>query len=416
MPEATIRSLRILLVSVEAPPSNTAEALQVGKLLSELRNQPDLIVDVLTAEAPAGSATDLAGLLAADQRAASSQVVQLHCRLRRWQRLLIRLLLPWLAHQPDWWFLFARRWQAALPSIRDRPDLVYSRSFPLSSTLAGYHLSRHFGVPWFLHLSDPWCEASIRGEVLSSRWHQRHESRCLQAAQRISFTSSTTLQRYCERYPLLRSRMVLDPNAYGDQIDAQSWAPSNRFRVVHTGSLTLGRWPDALIRALLSLPSDHPFLRDLCVIHAGPVDRHSASVFRQAGHWLQYSGLITQQEAARLQQSADLLLVIDYCFGSTRDAQYLPSKLTDYLAIRRPVLAITDRGSASANFITSQQIGRALTHDDGDGILAAFFDYWQAWKARDRARFELPPPDPVYSASQVAARIAADVRHLLHSQ
>jgi hypothetical protein len=414
MPSAT--PLRLLLVSVEAPPSNNAEALQVGKILHALRHQPDLAVDVVTADTPAGEAADLASLLRADREASRpSQVVQLPCRLRRWQRIVVRLFVPWLAHRPDWSFLFTWRWRRVPLELRQRPQLIYSRSFPPSSSLVGLRLARHYRVPWFLHLSDPWCESSLEPHWNQSRWHRRQELLCLQAAQRISFTSPLTLQRYQQRYPELAGRMVLDPNVYADRsLQHTPWQPGARFRVVHTGGFTAERPVEPLVRALASIPAEHPLFADLELIQAGHSTPQSRRRIRRAGPWFRDLGLVDAAQALQLQRQADLLLAIDWRFDAEADAQYLLSKLNDYLALRRPVLLIAHPRGASARFLAEQRLGMAVSHDDPRGIAAALISTWQAWKARDHSRFELPPPDPAYAATAVAGRIAEAVRkHLV---
>jgi hypothetical protein len=408
-------TLRILLVSVEAPPANNAEALQVGKVLQALRQQPDLVLDVVTADTIAGSPTTLEAILSTTTASHPSQVVQIRCRLPRWQRALIRVLLPWLPHRPDWWFRFSWGWRQAAAQLRHRPNLIYSRSFPLSSSLAAWHLARWCQVPWFLHLSDPWCESSLDRQRAHSRWNRHWERQCLYHAARISFTSPITLRRYQRRFPDLQDRMVLDPNTYGAaDINVAPWTPSQRFRLVHTGSFTLGRWPTSLFRALQVLPADHPLFSDLEWIHAGPIDQHTEQLFASAGPWLTVLGLISPAEALTLQRTADLLLVVDYDFRAAEDAQFLASKLTDYLAVRRPVLVVTNENSASWQFVQDQRIGTAVAHQEVETISQALLHYWQAWKQRQRSCFELPLPSPNYSAERVADAIATAARSQLN--
>ena len=400
---------------METPPSNNAEALQVGKILQGLRRQPDLAFDVLTAETPAGEGTDLTSLLLQDSEASHpSQVVQLRCRLRRWQRILLRLLAPWLARRPDWSFLFTWQDQRAIRHLRQKPDLIYSRAFPPSSHLLALKLARFYQVPWFLHLSDPWCESSLEPSWNRSRWHRAEESRCLQTASRISFTSPVTLERYQQRYPGLADRMVLDFNVYDESsLQPGPWAPGKRFRVVHTGSFTAERPVDPLLRALASLPSQHPLFTDLELLQAGHSTPHCRRLIRKAGPWMQDLGLVTASHALHLQRQADLLLAIDWRFDLARDSQFLLSKLTDYLALRRPVLVITHPGGASGQFVITNGLGKAVSHGDPDGIASAIVAYWQAWKAMDRSQFELPPPSAAYSASRVSAAIASAARTTL---
>lgn len=394
--------LRILLVSVDVFPSRSAEALQVDKILRSLQSEAGVIVDVATGTKSDGfHSSELGG-----------QLISLPCSLLRWQRVLLKIFLPSLSQRPDWWFLFAWRWRAIVHNLYHPPQLIYSRSFPLSSTIAAYHLANYFRVPWFLHISDPWCETSLNSEIgFINGWHRRWERKCFMLAKRISFTSPVTLLRYQERYPQLKQKMTLDPNTYeAESINKSAWIPGQKFRLVHTGSFTNGRWPDALFCALLELPPSHALLQDLEFVHAGPFDYHTRSLFNRAGPWFQSLGQVTPAEAFILQKSADLLLVIDYSFGCSRDAQFLPSKLIDYLAIRRPILAITDEQSASWQFVKENSLGLAISHGNTLGIVEGLLSYWQAWRNFRSDFFELCPPSTFYEASHVSKGIVSAAR------
>ena len=198
-------TLRILLVSVESPPSFNAEAFQVGKILKALRSEPGVVVDQLTAAPKSGIFCALSSVTTQQPNFHKSQKITVPCRFSRRQRLLIRILAPWLPNRPDWTFLFPWRWKQATFQLHHAPDLIYSRSFPPSSTLAAAKLAKHYRVPWFLHLSDPWTESSIKSSTFRNKWHRRKERLCLHAADRISFTSPTTLNRYKQLYPSLRT-------------------------------------------------------------------------------------------------------------------------------------------------------------------------------------------------------------------
>ena len=405
---------RILLVSVEAPPSFNPEAFQVGKVCEALRSEPNFVVDLATAKLQSASGDNLISSLPLWQDTTVCQEITISCRLPRWQRAFIRLLVPGLANRPDWWFLFVWRWRQIVSQLKHPPDLIYSRSFPLSSTLAAARLSEHYGVPWFLHLSDPWTEASIRPEQFSSPWHKRQEKLCLESAHRISFSSPITLGRYQESYPYLQDRMKLDPNCYeSSNISCDVWQPGLRFRVVHTGSFTLPRRPDLIVRSLRALPSSSPLLGDIELMQAGVLDEHARQQFRKINHLCGNIAVLPFNESLMLQRSADVLLAVDSEFSCSRDSQYLPSKLTDYLAIRRPVIVITNKDSASWNFVIENRLGIPVAHGDCAGLTTAFLKCWQAWHQGDRTFFELPYPNLFYSSHAVAKKIATAAREIL---
>lgn len=397
--------VNVLLVSARFPPELDAEALQVAKILDALACQRGIVIDAVTSGAGAwGHQETVNGV---------RQLVQVGGRLGRAQRALVRLLCPWLMRRPDPFFLFARQWRRALPKLHRRPDLVYSRAFPLSSTLAARDLARHFEVPWILHLSDPWCECALNAYDRSA-WHRAQEADCLRQADCIAFTSATTLERYARRYPELETRMTLHPNVYlVDQIRHDRWRRGERMRVVHTGSLTSGRSCAPLLDALGRLHSDHPMFQRLELLFAGPVDALNADQFRRAPDWLKHVGTVSPTEAVELQRSADMLLVIDHRFGNAEDAQHLLSKLTDYLPHRRRVLALADPGGVNDRFMRTHGLGDCLAHTDIDGIRAALEHAWSAWQRAESDYFERPEPDPGYSADAVAAKLAADMRRLV---
>lgn len=391
-------TLRILLVSVEAPPSLDAEAFQVGKILSALQAESCLQIDVATAS-PFPVTTGLARI---------GQVITVPCRLRRWQRLLVRISLPQLAQRPDWCFLFFWRWRRVVSELNNPPQLIYSRSFPPSSTLAAYYLARHFGVPWFLHLSDPWCQTKWAVDRhFNSRWHKTRERMCLSLATRISFTSPSTLSKYKAAYPNLAERMCIDPNTYQDEdVNANSWVKGDKFRIIHTGSLDSSRNLDPILKALSCLSESHPIFNDIQFIQAGSIDDTTQRELPKSISWINIVGQLAYPAAISLQHSADLLLAIDWKYDSAIDAEYLLSKLIDYMAARRPILLITCIESASWNFVQSNRLGVSVEYNDMSSLASAILCYWESWRKKDQSVFQLSAPRADFSSSHVARSIA----------
>jgi hypothetical protein len=404
--------IRILIVAAEAPPSFNAEAFQVGKIVKALAEHEDLIVDLVTAR------TKTTYLRLNHLPAISGQHIEISCKLNRLQRGFVKLLLPWMADRPDWWFLFASRWKSIATRLVAKPDVIYSRSFPLSSSIAAYRLASFFGVPWFLHLSDPWTESSLNPEWKNSNWHSLWEFRCFNTASRISFTSDITLKRYQSRYPSLSHKMLIDPNVYDEGIiNNEEWAPKRKFTIVHSGKFTRdhGRNPSILLRAINSLPSDHPLFRDLQVIHAGESDRRSSKLLQNAGSWLTIVGCLPPSQISFLQRRADLLLAIDWHFENPLDSQHVLSKLTDYLPIRRPVVLVTDDLSASHHFLNNSKFGVTVNHNDYIGLQEVILNYWYSWRKRDSSKFNLPAPCPLYNSHALANKLQHAVSQVLHT-
>lgn len=403
-------NIRFLVVSAAAPPDSDAESLQVGKILKALSRQPDLQISLATA-VPFGARASKLAKAKAFALCDFSNVVCVPSILERWQRAVIRLLSPSLAGTPDWWFLFAWRWRYVVNSLVNKPDIVYARSFPLSSLIAARNIADFYSVPLFLHLSDPWCECPLH-TWRESRWHQSQERKCMSVARRISYASQITLERYKSRYPEFAHKMCYDPNMYEPSaVNNDAWSPCQRFRVLHTGNLLVPGRYQYLLELLQSVPKNHPAMGDIDFIHAGHITPLMMRGLEALGISIKIYPWIDISRSVNLQRSADLLISIDNRnFSRPSDDQYLSSKLVDYMAARRPALVVTSLGSANWEFVRQEGTGVAVDKVNIMSAVAALIDYWQAWRQRQRELFELPPPSPAYAADQVGKRLADSAR------
>jgi glycosyltransferase involved in cell wall biosynthesis len=84
---------------------------------------------------------------------------------------------------------------------------------------------------------------------------------------------------------------------------------------------------------------------------------------------VRFTGRVSPDQARDRASLADVLLVIDAPSGA-EPSMFLPSKLIDYLPLRRPILAITPRRGPVADVIS--ELGYvAVEPDDRDGLVTA---------------------------------------------
>jgi hypothetical protein len=90
-----------------------------------------------------------------------------------------------------------------------------------------------------------------------------------------------------------------------------------------------------------------------------------------------FKGRVSAADAAAEAASADVLLVIDA--PSDTPSVFLPSKLVDYLAFRKPILGVTPPRGASASLLT--RLGCPIAApDDVDAIAAALKTLVAGWR------------------------------------
>lgn len=364
---------RILFVSIAFPPKGDPESIQTGRYVRYLQ-RTGLKIDVVTSAIPTLFMPYDPSL--EEYAVVKNEKIIIPIFENKYLNFLIRKSAPWLLERPDSKFTFHRQWRKVVRSLTVHPEVIYSRSFPLSSAIMGLHLSSYYNVPWFLHLSDPWTESALhRLSSRSSHYHKSMERACFERAARISFTSEKTVELYSKKYPEYQEKIVCFPNVFDPCMkvveDGLRSKKNNKFRIVYTGGLANTRTARSFLEAIVLLNSrNSDFGHDIEVVFAGDMDTHNRSLFTKSYNGIvKHTGIVNSSEAFALQQSADVLLVIDSEIRDREKAVFFPSKLLDYAVLQKHILAITDPGSTTDTFVRNHG-GVCFGHRDVTGVAA----------------------------------------------
>jgi glycosyltransferase involved in cell wall biosynthesis len=410
---STSPALNVLFVSIAFPPKSDPEALQAARYFKYLVRQPGLSIDVVTSRNPTlWMPTD-------EQLRVYASGVRQHIDVPIFEPRLASVallkLFPSYVNLPDMRQSFHWQWRRVTRALQRRPDLIYTRSFPLSSTIMGQRLARHYGVPWIMHLSDPWTESAIMNFTGVSRlYNLRAQSECFEQAAAITLASPRMVDFYRSRFPRLAGKFHLAPNVY-DPDDVVTPAPRGPgpLRLVYTGSLRDGRSIRHLLAILEWCAARAPeALKNLSVELAGSLDSSERELLAANRFpFVRHVGALSLTDAQRLQRDADMLLVLDSRLRP-EDSVFFPSKLLDYLVTGRPIMAITSPGSMTREIVTDG-LGRCFDHDDA----AAAGAYLLECLARHGAGGAAVSPAPIaqddrFSAAVNARRLADLMRGL----
>lgn len=399
----------LLLVSLAFPPGNDSESLQVAKYFKYLLREDAFHIDVITRASLSKAAPHDESIVSLVNGA--RQIVKVPYPANRYVRFFIRKFMPWIARKPDLESKFFQKWRWAVQALTHRPDVIYSRSFPISSTLMASSIAKHFNVPWILHLSDPWSLSPVHSIRFAKRWNQHMEARCLHQASLISFTSRETIEKYAAKYPQFSAKMALYPNVYDDADTTYTpWEKANKLKIIYTGALVNKRTPISFLLAIKHLQqTSRAIISDLDVVFAGQLDRESRHLFNTREIPVKHIGNLPFSQAMQLQSTADILLLFDYNFDNNEDALFFPSKLLDYIQVRRRVMAITNTNSTTWRVIHKHKLGDCFNHEDILGLAKGIETAWMAWKSSQQEYFEMPPADTAYAASANARRLTGDL-------
>ena len=364
---------KVFAVTHTFAPAVNAEAIQATRTLAHLAakgHEVTVFTSVPRSPTPAPSVRmDAAASLAESD-------------IRRFKgrefSLLVRAaarILPWTAHVPDrhiGWRFTVR--SAALRALRHaQPDVLYSRAQPFTSHLLAGWLHRRTDIPWVAHFSDPWLgNPYMPGGGIARRLNASLERGVVEASSALVVTNRQTKEMFAKRYgPEVEGRIAVIPHSFAGLLaDLPPARRESGFLLAHVGSLYALRTPGGLLEALRMLAASSELPEGFRLVFAGPVDRpHERAICRSGvKDCIEITGPISYEESCGWMASADALLAIDA--PSRTPGPFLPSKLVEYLAAGRPILALTSPGSATHDFI-EQVGGLTAAADRPDAVVAA---------------------------------------------
>lgn len=414
-----MKKSNILFVSVAFPPKSDAEGLQVAKYFHYLQQHKDLEIEVVTSAVPTLYMPYDADLLPYSVGVGNLISVKLF-ENRYINYLLNRLGLDQYVF-PDYKWSFHAKSDWVIKNLRKRPQLIYSRSDPKSSSLLAYKLKKHFAVPWVMHLSDLWadCPLTKRSKRVSER-HHLWEKRCMEAADLVTVTSVPTLDFYKNKYPDYAGKFRFYPNVY--ELTADSFQPDssqniqeNRFRIVFTGAMAAARSPEYILEPLQQWYQDDPTIEHrIEFMLAGEADARNREVLRKYElPFVKWLGKVPYNEALKLQRSAHYLVLIDNPIIDPTLSVFFPSKLLDYMLAQKRILAITTEGSAT-DLVMSDTKGDVCRHTDLASLRSVLSKALYAFECKQTDYLFTAQPPEKYSAKYNADRLYQDIINLLN--
>ncbi len=283
------------------------------------------------------------------------------------------------------WYPFALA--AASDLIRrERIDAIYTTSAPYTAHLVGLRLRQRFGLPWIADFRDPWADNAVIKPPTA--WHRqrirRWEERVISAASRVTVVSEPMAQALRVAYPSTEpQRFLVLPNGFDPDDFAQvepAGRQEGRMSIVYSGSFYGQRSSQPFLRALHNvlergeLPRSAIHVRLVGNIGQATPDQVRALALSDV---VQITGYVAHRQSIAYVLGADvLLLVVATGPGS---AGMLTGKIFEYLAARRPILALTPPGAA-ADLIRESRAGVAIDPENGPAIERQLVEWFKQWQ------------------------------------
>ncbi|MGD9614588.1 MAG: glycosyltransferase family 4 protein [Alphaproteobacteria bacterium] len=224
-----------------------------------------------------------------------------------------------------------------------RPDIILASAPPNSALIAAQRIARACGAPWIADLRDLWSDNFYHDYPTWRYWIDRPVERYVlrSAVGLITVTpiwADMLRHRYEQPVGCILNGFVSEdfPSV------ASGPEPGDVVSILYTGGIYLGyRDPTPLFQAIgLLTPAER---RHVAVHFYGPGDLAAEGVRAAASaagvhDRVFLHGRVSYQESLSLQQSADILLLLQW--NHVKDAGNIPAKFFEYLGARRPILLL----------------------------------------------------------------------------
>ena len=325
--------------------------------------------------------------------------------------LVSLLLAPFIALEKCF-IGYSSQWSWAMPAyvhglklIRDgKVDLIYSTGGAWSAHLAGLWLKKKTGVPWIAEIHDPLVIRKDSNDPgfdkpknRDAQFRQYLEKQICKFADLAWWFTDGALH-----YAKIRNTNLNTPkNAHGFTLLPGAEPPgglsaskmhqySEHLNLCHFGSLANDRSLSTILKALAPLLKKFPEARQQIRVHAygAPLDSLTVEVVKNLkledvllAHGRLEKDLVTgksgRERVIEKMESADVLILLhgndEWC------AEYIPSKLYDYLWTGRPIWGITHRNPQLDQMLLDRS-AYLSSQNDVDAVELALERIWLDWK------------------------------------
>ncbi|MBK5284324.1 MAG: glycosyltransferase [Bacteroidia bacterium] len=272
--------------------------------------------------------------------------------------------------------------------LENKVDAIISTGTPHSMHLIGLGLKEKFNLPWIADFRDPWTNIDFYDKLLLTKAadakHKKLEKKVLQNADRVSIVSWHWAEDLKKIFP---RHVDVVTNGYDE--DDFNTVPeallSKQFSVYHIGEINRDRNPVKFWEAISELVKEREdFRADLKIKLIGKNDiavSKSISDFDLESFVERVAHVPHENVIQYLHKAILLLLPLN---NTPNIMGFVPGKLFEYLAARKPVLAIGREDGDSARIINETNSGIVCDFEEKEKIKKAVVFYYEKFKRNEK--------------------------------
>ncbi|WP_149275590.1 glycosyltransferase [Pareuzebyella sediminis] len=265
---------------------------------------------------------------------------------------------------------------------KEKADTIITTGPPHSLHLIGLALKKQLPkLRWIADFRDPWTSIGYHKKLKltnsSQRKHKKLEHEVLSNADSIITTSATTRHEFEN---LTKRPIKVITNGFDSRYEG-SIDLDKSFTISHIGSMLAGRNPKNLWKVLSELTTENSVFRaDLQLEFMGVVSQDVMdTLYRyELGPYIKMKGYGSHAEAVRKQRQSQLLLLVE--INSRETEGIIPGKLFEYMAAKRPILALGPKNWEAGEMVLNTNSGKVFNYESHGDLKDTILQWYGAFK------------------------------------
>jgi len=375
---------KALLIAYHFPPlggGGVFRTLKFTKYLPEFGYQPH----VLAVKNPMHRTKDPTLVREIPLEAKIYRTFSFEHRILRVPRLL-NMNLKWF-YMPDdhiGWLPFGVSTGAKLVK-KENIDVIYATSPIWTSLLIGFLLKKKTQKPLVVDFRDPWTDNSfIRYPTkFHERFERKLEKKVLTYADYVTVATDSIKNTLISRYPFVKSKIETITNGFDpeDFKNLKIHKKAGKFRITYVGSIYGLLTAKPFLIALKELVEEKKEFREKVeVVFVGDYGKETPRLVRKFGleENVKFIEYVPHRKGLEFMVNSQALLLLITLEGSKGEG-ILTGKLFEYLASRKPIIAIAPENGLAAEIIKSSNAGTVISPRKVQFVKKAIADFYEQW-------------------------------------
>ncbi len=261
-------------------------------------------------------------------------------------------------------------------------DAIVTTGPPHSMHLIGLALKNRLDIPWIADFRDPWTDLYYTKEFNQLSFARNRSKRLEAKVLRKADVVLTVSQHIKGQLEMTSNNVQVITNGFDDEtnIDIKPTLDSC-FSMSYIGLLPKSSIPHKLFEVIQELNVENAdFKKDFKLKFVGDINDEVKNIIDRRGldSQTEFMGYVPHEEAIKLQHTSQVLLLL--IPNVPNNEGILTGKLFEYLAAKRPILAIGPRNGDLAKVLEETNAGMVVDFHDTEKIKSSLQSFYEQFK------------------------------------